>query len=105
MARQRTNLETLWRSIEQAGSIDAYVAEQLREHGFMVERSATDNMSARELKTYKDQLKKEAAEGRRIRSEAWKAYRSKHIVHLGEGVFWNDTYLSLIHISEPTRPY
>ena len=92
MARQRTNLETLWRSIEQAGSIDAYVAEQLREHGFMVERSATDNMSARELKTYKDQLKKEAAEGRRIRSEAWKAYHSKHIVHLGEGVFWNDTY-------------
>ena len=53
MARQRTNLETLWRSIEQAGSIDAYVAEQLREHGFMVERSATDNMSARELRLIK----------------------------------------------------
>ena len=42
MARQRTNLDTLWRQIEQAGSIDAYVDGQLREHGFLVERRATD---------------------------------------------------------------
>ena len=92
MARQRTNLDSLWRAIEQAGSVDAYVDAQLREHGFMVQRDATDNMSARELKTYKEQLKKEAAERRRLRSEAWKAYHAKHIVHLGEGIFWSDGY-------------
>ena len=92
MSNRTTDLETLWRQIEQAGSVDAYVDTQLREHGFMVQRSETDSMSARELKTYKDQLKKEAAERRRLRREAWKAYRSKHIVHLGEGIFWNDSY-------------
>ncbi|MGB7344428.1 MAG: reverse transcriptase family protein [Pirellulaceae bacterium] len=92
MARQRTNLDALWREIELAGSIDAYVDAQLQEHGFMVQRSATDNMSASELKTYKEQLKKEAEERRRLRRESWQAYRSKHIVHLGEGIFWNDSY-------------
>ncbi len=90
MARQRTNLETLWRQIEQAGSIDAFVDSQLREHGFLIERRATDDMSARELKNYKEQLKREAAEKRRLNAEAWQAYRSKYIVHLGEGIFWND---------------
>ena len=92
MANRTTDLESLWRQIEQAGSVDAYVDTQLREHGFLVQRSETDNMSARELKTYKDQLKKESAERRRLRREAWQAYRSKHIVHLGDGIFWNDSY-------------
>ena len=92
MARARIDLDTLWREIEQAGSVDAYVDAQLQAHGFMVQRSETDNMSARELKTFKEQLKKEAEERARLRREAWRAYRSKHIVHLGEGVFWNDSY-------------
>ena len=90
MARQRRDLETLWRELEQAGSIDAFIDSQLREHGFLVQRQATDNMSKRELARYKKQLKEEAEERRRLRSEAWKAYQSKHIVHLGDNVFWND---------------
>jgi RNA-directed DNA polymerase len=90
MADTRTNLDTLWRQIEQAGSIEAYVDAQLREHGFLIERRATDNMSARELAKYKDELKKEATEKRRLRAEAWRAYRTQHIVHLGEGIYWNE---------------
>lgn len=92
MARQRTtNPQDLWRAIEQAGSIDAYVDQQLKERGFVVERRPADKMSKRELKQYKKQLKEEAAEKIRIRKEAWQAYKANHIVHLGEGVFWNDS--------------
>lgn len=90
MARQRNDLETIFRGIEQAGSIDAYIDSQLREHGFLVERRPTDNMSKRELAQYKKQLKEEAAEKKKLKAQAWEAYKSKHIVFLGEGVFWNE---------------
>jgi retron-type reverse transcriptase len=89
MTRQ-TDLMTLWRNIEQAGSADAYVQQQLTERGFVVERRATDSMSKRELEQYKKQLREEAAEKKRLRREAWAAYKANHIVHLGDGVFWND---------------
>ncbi|GAB5407107.1 MAG: retron St85 family RNA-directed DNA polymerase [Aureliella sp.] len=91
MARQRTSdLETILRGIEQAGSVETFISEQLRERGFLVERRETDGMSQRELASYKKQLKAEAAERRELRREAWQAYKTKHIVHLGEGVYWND---------------
>lgn len=90
MARERTDLETICRGIEQAGTIEAYVNSQLRELGFLVERRATDDMSRRELARYKKQLKEEAAEKRKLKSEAWKAYKTSNVVFLGEGVFWND---------------
>jgi hypothetical protein len=89
MAKQ-SELETIFRGIEQAGNIDAYVDAQLRERGFLVERRATDDMSQRELARYKKELKAEAAEKRKLRAEAWKAYKLHNIVFLGEGVFWND---------------
>lgn len=90
MARQRTDLQSLWRAIEQAGTIQAYVESQLRERGFLVERRATEGMSQRELNAYKKSLQEEAAERRRLKKEAWRAYKANHIVHLGEGVYWND---------------
>ncbi len=90
MARQRTDLATIFRGIEAAGSIDAYVDSQLRERGFLVDRQPADNMSQRELARYKKQLKEEAAERRKLRADAWQAYKTQNIVFLGEGVFWND---------------
>ncbi|MEO1530339.1 MAG: hypothetical protein AAFX06_33540, partial [Planctomycetota bacterium] len=85
MAKQ-TDLETICRGIEQAGSMDAYIDAQLRERGFLVERRDTDNMSRRELARYKKELKDEAEEKRKLKAAAWKAYRHSHIVFLGEGV-------------------
>src|SRR5688572_10007233 len=85
-----TDLVAIWRAIEQAGSINAYVNAQLKEHGFLVARSATDNMSKRELTAYKAELKKEAAEKRRLKKAAWQSYKQQHIVHLGESIYWND---------------
>ena len=83
-------LVDLWRSIGQAGGVNPYIQQQLRERGFVVERKPTDSMSKRELAAYKKSLKDEAAERRRLRKEAWQAYRATHIVHLGEGIPWND---------------
>lgn len=83
-------LRTLWGVITAAGSTDAWVQQQLETHGFIVVRRPTDGMSEADRARYKRELKAEAAERRRLRREAWLAYRATHVVHLGEGVFWND---------------
>jgi RNA-directed DNA polymerase len=80
----------LWRAIEQAGGVQAYVNAQLTERGFLVQRRETDKMSDREQEAYKKSLKAEAEERRRLRLEAWAALKATHIVHLGEGVFWTE---------------
>ena len=80
----------LWRAIGQAGGIQAYINAQLAERGYLVERRETDGMSERELEAYKKQLKAEAEERRKIRRETWQAYKANHIVHLGDGIFWNE---------------
>ncbi|WP_434422258.1 reverse transcriptase family protein [Nannocystis pusilla] len=82
-------LET-WRAVESAGGRDKYIEAQLKEKGYLVERKPTDSMSKAELERYKKSLKEEAAEKRRLAKEAWLAYKASHLVHLGEGVFWND---------------
>ena len=87
---KQTRYEQLWQAIEKAGSVNAYVQEQMRKHGFLVARRPTDNMSKSELEKYRQELKKEAAEQRRLHKEAWEAYKTKHIVHLGEGIYWTD---------------
>src|SRR4051794_22892130 len=81
---------TLWRHIQQAGGPRAYVDGQLRERGFLVERRDANTMSDREKDQYKKALKQEAAERKKLRREAWTAYKTAHVVHLGEGVFWTD---------------
>ena len=85
-----TDLFTLWQAIAEAGGIDRYVQGQLTERGFLVERRETDKMSKAELDRYKKQLRREAAERRELKQTAWAAYRATHIVHLGDGVYWND---------------
>lgn len=85
-----SNAADLWRAIVQAGGVQPYIDAQLGQRGFLVPRRETGKMSDRELDAYKKQLRAEAEERRRLRREAWRAYRDQHIVHLGEGVFWND---------------
>jgi hypothetical protein len=80
----------LWRAIVQAGGTQAYIDAQLAERGFLVERRATDAMSERERDAYKKSLRAESEERRRLKREAWRAYRASHIVHLGEGIYWKE---------------
>jgi retron-type reverse transcriptase len=89
-ATTRTDPMTLWRLIAQAGGVRAYVDGQLRERGFLVTRRDVDQMSDREKDQYKKQLKLEAEERRKLKREAWVAYKANHVVHLGEGIFWTD---------------
>jgi len=89
VARQ-TDLATLWRTIQQAGGLRAYIDAQLRERGFLVERREVDGMSDRELKQYKNALKAESVERKKLAAETWRAYKANHIVYLGENVYWSD---------------
>lgn len=82
--------QQLWEQIEKAGGINRFISQQLKERGYQVERTSTDKMSAAELKRYKLALKKEAGEKRKLKKEAWAAYKANHIVHLGEGIYWHD---------------
>src|SRR5688572_31170501 len=90
MSTTQTDPITLWRQIAQAGGAQAYVNAQLRERGFLVERRDADAMSDREKDQYKKALKEEAAEKKKLRREAWVAYKATHVVHLGDGIFWTD---------------
>lgn len=90
MSEKLSRYEQLWQAIEKAGSVNAYVRSQMEKNGFLVARRPTDNMSKAELDKYRQELKKEASEQRRLNKDAWQAYQSKHIVHLGEGIYWTD---------------
>lgn len=84
------DMNRLWEEIGQAGGIDNYVEQQLQQRGYLVQRRPTDKMSKKKLADYKKSLKKEAAERKVLRREAWLAYKATHIVHLGENVYFND---------------
>jgi retron-type reverse transcriptase len=85
-----TDLISLWRTINTAGGVEAFVTAELTRRGFLVQRRETDGMSDRELEKYKKELKAEAEERRKLKKEAWLAYRAGHVVFLGEGVYWDD---------------
>ena len=87
---EQTDLIVLWRTIVQAGGIPAWVDAQLTARGLFVTRRDAKTLSERELEGYKKELKAEAEERRKLRKEAWRAYKANHIVHLGDGVFWKD---------------
>src|SRR5262245_20993766 len=87
---EQPDLIVLWRNIVQAGGIPAWVDAQLTARGLFVTRRDAKGMSERELEGYKKDRKAEAEERRKLRKEAWQAYKANHVVHLGEGVFWKD---------------
>ncbi len=90
MANAHHDLQTLWRSIRQAGGTRQYIDAELERRGFTVQRRETTGMSKRQLAEYKQSLKAEAAERRALKKAAWQAYKANHIVHLGDGVYFND---------------
>jgi hypothetical protein len=86
----KPDLIVLWRTIVQAGGIPAWVDAQLQARGLLVTRRDAKTLSDKDKETYKKELKAEAEERRKLRREAWQAFKANHIVHLGEGVFWKD---------------
>ncbi len=84
------DLATLWRAIRQAGGVQPYIDAELQRRGFATARRDTEGMSKRQLDDYKKALKAEAAERKALKKAAWLAYKANHIVHLGDGVYFND---------------
>ncbi|MEZ0371713.1 MAG: retron St85 family RNA-directed DNA polymerase [Candidatus Sericytochromatia bacterium] len=85
-----TTLQQRWQEIVRAGGIDAYIEKQLTEQGFLVTRREVDGMNPRQLKEYKDALRKESEEKKKLKKETWMAYQASHICYLGDGIFWQD---------------
>ena len=81
----------LWVQVREAGGLRAYVDKQLRERGFLVERRDADSLNDRERERYKKELKAESAERKKLAREAWAAYKTAHVVHLGESIFWTES--------------
>jgi len=88
------NTQILWRNIRNAGGIDSFINQQLKELGFLVDRREVSELGKSELKSYKKALKEESLEKRKLRKKVWVAYKKEHIVHLGEGMYWNDNDVS-----------
>ena len=83
-------LEKVWTGIKTAGGRVAFVERQLEELGLAVERKPTDGMSKKQLGAYKRALKAEAAKRSELMRVSWEAHFAHHVVHVGEGIYWND---------------
>lgn len=91
IAAQRRERVACWQAISEAGGIDAWIAQELRNKGVATASlAAGEELSERDKAQYKDRKKAEAEERRRLRRQAWEAYHATHISHLGSGVHWQE---------------
>lgn len=90
MSTPLSTLHQLWQDISQAGGREAYIDKQLSAKGYLVEKREVDGMSARQLKEYKESLRKESEERKKLEKDAWVAYQAANICYLGDGIFWQD---------------
>lgn len=80
----------LWNTIKEAGGVDNYVRNFLYDQGFSLQVLDTSTMSKTRKAKYKEEKRNEAEARRAIRKCAWSAYKHTHLVHLGDGIFYND---------------
>lgn len=80
----------IWQEIVQAGGVDKFITDKLTKNGFLVKRRETDKMDAKQLKEYKESLKKEAEERKKLKKDTWKVYKENNLTYIGEGIFWQD---------------
>ncbi len=85
-------IDAIWEELKQMGSREAYIERKLEERGLRVAQRDTKRMSKSELKKYKRALKEESAARKELRQKSWVAYKKHKLVHLGEGIFWNEEW-------------
>lgn len=83
-------LDAIWAKIKSVGGRLAYIERNLGEQGKLVSRRPTSSMSKAQKKAYKQALKDESSTRRGLMVDTWAAYKANHIVHLGDGVYWNE---------------
>lgn len=79
----------LWAEIEKAGGIASYLREEARRQGLEVSGDP-EHMSVKQRQQYKQAKRLEAEFRKALRKCTWLAYRETHLVHLGDGIFYND---------------
>lgn len=91
IAKERRERELRWAAITEAGGIDPWITQQLRDKGVSTEGlDSGGEIAERDKSQYKIKKKAEAEERRRLRRQAFEAYHASHISHLGTGVHWED---------------
>lgn len=82
----------LWEEIEQNGGVEIYIQKALAVRNITVRpRQSILKMSPKELESYVADREAEDKVRRELMPGIWEAYKSTHVVELGDGVFWQDT--------------
>ncbi|MGF1525603.1 MAG: reverse transcriptase family protein [Candidatus Competibacterales bacterium] len=80
-----------WEDIAADGGIDAWITARLKERDLIDEVTEPSALSKAELQRFKARREAERQARRELKRQAWVAYQSHHLVHLGSGVFYHDT--------------
>ncbi len=80
-----------WDNIAQVGDIERWVVAQLRQRGLLDEAADPAKLSGAALHQFKARREEERRVRKRLRQQAWAAYRKAHLVNLGADVFHHDT--------------
>lgn len=80
----------LWEKVKESGGIDPYIKSDLESQDFYTGGQNPSSMNKKQKSQYKENKRKEAEHRKGLKKCVWQAYRETHLVHLGEGVFYND---------------
>jgi RNA-directed DNA polymerase len=89
LAAAREERAALWKTIQEAGGIAAWVRAELANKGVSTEGLDPAALTDKQKGGFKEKKRAEAEARRALKRLAWAAYRETHITHLG-GVHWDD---------------
>lgn len=88
--QERDALSAIWKAIHEAGGAAEWVEQQLLAKGLLAEDVEFEALSDKQKAAWKKKKKAEAAERRALRRQAWEAWKTTHINHLGAGIHWRE---------------
>jgi hypothetical protein len=80
----------LWKVVQEVGGISSYLRKEIEGLEFSTIGRDPTQMNAKQKAQYKEDKRKESEFRRALKKQIWQAYREVHLVHLGEGIFYND---------------
>ena len=89
LASIRAERAALWKKIEEAGGIAAWVRAELANKGVSTDGLDPSTLSDKQKGAFKEKKRAEAEARRALKRLAWAAYKETHISHLG-AVHWDD---------------
>ncbi|MBK8254725.1 MAG: RNA-directed DNA polymerase [Polyangiaceae bacterium] len=89
LAAVRAERVALWKAIEEAGGIAAWVRAEIAKKGISTDGVDPSTLSDRQKSSFKDKKRAESEARRTFKRLAWDAYKETHITHLG-GIYWDE---------------